>query len=353
MFEKNGNDLLTYIHDYQMKKILYLLVAAVTITACSKKSDSTGGGTTPIPPIPPVTTLLQLPAGWKLSSTLGLTFPTGIQVYQFDTTYMGRTTKAFCVAFDSRNTNLEFKPVMAATATTPTAFYNAEPGVVYACINGGFFSGNQSFSTVKYNNTVSAPNVKALTRTFNGNNTSYFPTRAAFGVNSTGAPSAAWIYHVGTGNDLIYSYPIPSPNALNVAPQAIPTANFPAGGTIWNTTSAIGGSPMLVYDNAIRITDSEELISVNNTTDRPRSAIGHTSNGIIVLLAVEGDNSPTYPGINLNNLANMLKDLGCTYAINLDGGGSTSMVVGGTRTVRPGDGGNERGVISAVIIKRK
>jgi exopolysaccharide biosynthesis protein len=56
----------------------------------------------------------------------------------------------------------------------------------------------------------------------------------------------------------------------------------------------------------------------------------------------------------LVSFAAFLKSLGCTDAINLDGGGSTSLVIGGTKTVRPGDaGGIERPVVSAVLIKRK
>jgi exopolysaccharide biosynthesis protein len=81
--------------------------------------------------------------------------------------------------------------------------------------------------------------------------------------------------------------------------------------------------------------------------------MGYTSNNISVMIAVEGDNAPTYPGINLNEFANMLQSLGCTNAINLDGGGSTSLVINGNLTVRPGDAGVERPVISAVLLKRK
>jgi len=333
-----------------MKRLLpFLLIVA--LAACSKSTSPSGGN--PTTPLPPVSNLITLPAGWKVSTTLGTSFPAAIQVYQFDTLFNGKKIKAFCVAYDSKNAAIEFKPVMATTATTPSTFAANEPGVTYACINGGYFGSNQSFSLVKYNNVVSAANIKAVTRTFNSVNTSYYPTRAAFGVSATGTPSIAWIYNVGSGNDLIYAYPTPSPNMLNTAPQPVPDASFPAGGAVWNTTSAIGGSPMLIYNNSIRITDNEELISINNTTDRPRSAIGYNAAGIVMVLAIEGDNPPNYPGVNLATLADMLVSLGCTNAMNLDGGGSTSMVVGGTRTVRPGDNGVERPVVSAILIKKK
>lgn len=86
-------------------------------------------------------------------------------------------------------------------------------------------------------------------------------------------------------------------------------------------TSAIGGSPMLLKNGKLNITDTAEMIVINNTTSRPRTAIGHTSNNLVLLLAVEGDNTiGGYDGVNLNELSNILLSLGCQEAINLDGG---------------------------------
>lgn len=332
----------------------FVLWAALAI-GCSKKSSTGGGGTVP-PPAPPatVTPLTPLPAGWKYSSNLSTGFPTGLQAFTYDSIYAGRATRAFCVLWDTRSTLIDFKPVQSATAKTPSAFFSQEPGIVYVCINGGFYGGNQSFSLVKYNNAVSSANIKVVNRTFNGVSTPYYPTRGAFGITSAGTPSVAWIYSVGSGNDNIYSYPAPSPNAEGSAPQPVPTESFPAGGAAWNVVSAIGGSPVLIKDNTINITDVAELISINNTTSRPRSAIGCTAGGIAVILAVEGDNSAGgYTGMNLAELAQWMKNMGCTQALNLDGGGSTSMILRGSLTVRPGDNGVERPVVSAILLKAR
>ncbi len=334
-----------------MKKIFLVLSLFITVLSCVKKTNPSTNS--PVPPSTTVSPIISLPAGWKVATPFMNNFPSGIQLLRFDSLYNGQKVKAFCLAYDSKNTAFEFKPVLSATAKTPSAFYAEEPGITYACINGGYFGSNQSFSLVKYNNIVFSPNIKSVTRIFNGVNTAYFPTRAAFGFTSTGTPTVAWVYNVGSGNDVIYSYPSPSPNMLNTAPQPQPTETFPAGGLVWNTTSAIGGSPVLIKNNIIQITDTEELISINNTSSRPRSAIGYLPNGIILLLTVEGDNQPNYPGINLADLASLLKTLGCTEAINLDGGGSTSMIVNNIKTVRPGDNGVERPVISAILIKKK
>ena len=338
-----------------MKRYLLLLPVLVLLYggACSKSSS---GGSTPTPtPTPtPVTPIITLASGWKYSASLSLNFPSGIQAFTFDTIYNGKTVKAFCVALDYSTGRFEFKPVTSSTLITPSQFAAAETGLVYVAINGGYFGGNQSYSLVKYNNVVATPNIKAVTRVYNGSNVSYYPTRAAFGITPTGSLSTAWIYSVGAGNDLIYQYPSPSPNVEGAAPQIQPTETFPAGGSVWNVTAGIGGSPMLLRAGSVQISDAEELISINNTTSRPRTAIGYTASGKMVLLAVEGDNTGAgYLGINLADLATMLRSLGCTDAINLDGGGSTSMVIGNRLTVRPGDNGVERPVASAVLIKQR
>ncbi len=336
---------------------MYRLLICLLLISCSKKSD-----TIPVTPVPPVTPpvvktaakLMTLPSGWKFSVNLSNGFPDAVEAYEFDSLVQGAKVKAFAVAFNPKNSAIEFKPVLSATAKKPSDFYAQEQGVVYACINGGFFGGNQSYSLVKYNNSVLAANIKSVSRTYNGLSTPYYPTRAAFGINTAGDPSVAWIYHVGTGNDKVFQYPLPSANLVGTQPKQQPDENFPAGGTEWQVSSAIGGSPMLLKAGTNSITDKEELIDINNTTSRPRSAIGATTGGLVLLLAIEGDNpSGGYPGINLADLAKMLKDLGCRDAINLDGGGSTGFIVNNRQTVRPGDNGVERIVPTVVVIKKK
>ena len=94
---------------------------------------------------------------------------------------------------------------------------------------------------------------------------------------------------------------------------------------------------------------SEELIDVNNTSRRPRTAAGFTASGVMLIVAIEGDNPAGPAGMTLAETAALMRGLGCVAAINLDGGGSTSMVVGGRTTVRPGDGA-ERPVVAALVL---
>jgi hypothetical protein len=276
-----------------------------------------------------------------------------VEVFSTTSTLPGNVPiKAWYVVADMSDPNVEFKPVgNGGTNKTPQQYVSQETDPVYACINGGFFSGNSSLSLVLQGGTVVAPNVKQVNRTFNSVNTPYFPTRGAFGIDSIRQMDVAWIYNVGTANTT-YTYPNPSPNQLNVAPQPVPSDTFPAGAALWNRAEAIGGSPVLISNDTIRITAAEELIDVNNGGREPRTAIGYTASGRIILFVAEGRNAPASEGVTLAELAQIMKDLGCREALNLDGGGSTAMIANGTLVNRPSDAGNVRSVASAVLIKR-
>lgn len=324
----------------------------VALVACSKKETS-GPPPPPNPPVvtPPAASLLTLPSEWVKATDLMKDFPGGIEVYRRTAAFNGKTMNAYCVAFDPKA--VEFKPVFSATNKKPSDLYAQEPGVKYAVINGGFFGTNASYSLAQYNGTVQAINIRSLSRTYNGQAKTFYPTRGAFGITASGTPEVAWIYHVGSGNGTVYAYPQVSPNDIAQTPQPQPSANFPTGGAVWNVSSAIGGSPMLIKNNTVNITDGEELIDVNNTTSRARLAIGHTANGIVVLLAVEGNIPGGGTGLSLQELADLMKSMGCTGALNLDGGGSTYLMVNSQATVKPSDAAGERPVITAIILKKK
>ena len=294
--------------------------------------------------------ITTLPSYWTKQTTLTANMPYGIEVYRSTTDYSFtagtiRKMNAYCVIVDPKF--VEFKPTFATPNKLPATFITSEPGTVLACMNAGFFDSSSSFSMLRYNGTTSANNIAALTRTFNGSNTSYFPTRAAFGLAPNWAPDVAWVYNI---SGVVYSYGTPSPNEINVAPQPVPTT---AAGVIWNNVSAVGGSPMLIKNGIINITDKEELIVIDNAIARARSAIGYTADGKIIMLAVEGNNAGISDGLNLVELANYMKDMGCVGAINLDGGGSSMLRVNNQEMIRPSSSGVERAMPGVILIKAK
>lgn len=65
-----------------------------------------------------------------------------------------------------------------------------------------------------------------------------------------------------------------------------------------------------------------------NDNRHPRSAVAHTADNKLVLLTVDGRNASAY-GMNLPELAFLLRVMGMQDALNLDGGGSTTLYVKG------------------------
>ena len=87
-------------------------------------------------------------------------------------------------------------------------------------------------------------------------------------------------------------------------------------------------------------------------TSNPRTAIGMIEKGHYVMVVSDGRTSES-AGLTLYQLAGVMKDLGCTEAYNLDGGGSTTMVFNGNVINKPTTNGNtisERAVSDIVYI---
>jgi hypothetical protein len=113
-------------------------------------------------------------------------------------------------------------------------------------------------------------------------------------------------------------------------------------------TDAIGGGPRLVKNGVVSVTRDYERFDASYANRHPRSAIGYTANREVVFLAVDGRSS-TSKGLTLDELAKLMVKLGCVDAMNLDGGGSTTLVLGGAVLNRPSDGGL-RGVANALLL---
>ncbi len=88
--------------------------------------------------------------------------------------------------------------------------------------------------------------------------------------------------------------------------------------------NAISGERLLITGGNVRP-------NLDNTITQPRSALGYSSNGRYLYLAVVDGRQPFYSeGMTLKELADLMRSLGAHYAMNLDGGGSTTLVVQGT-----------------------
>lgn len=109
----------------------------------------------------------------------------------------------------------------------------------------------------------------------------------------------------------------------------------------------LGGNPMLVVDGAVpsgSVDGSGSFFGPN-----PRTAVGTTADGRLILVVVDGRRSGYSTGVSLRDLADLMVSLGAQQALNLDGGGSSTMWLNGVVANRPSDG-SERGVSSALVV---
>jgi exopolysaccharide biosynthesis protein len=121
-----------------------------------------------------------------------------------------------------------------------------------------------------------------------------------------------------------------------------------------NSGSVLGGGPQLVRGGKVAITNLEENITNAFVTDRhPRTAIAKLNSGKVLLVTVDGRQPNLSVGMSLPMLAELLLELGAVDAINLDGGGSTTMVVGDKVVNRPSDQTGERPVSDAILVFSK
>lgn len=99
----------------------------------------------------------------------------------------------------------------------------------------------------------------------------------------------------------------------------------------------IGAGPYLVKNGEIFVDVNAQKFS-SITGKNPRSAIGFNKKNELVIVTIDG-REETSVGVTLTQLAYIMKGLGCTYAMNFDGGGSSVMYVNGTITNSPAQNG--------------
>ena len=113
----------------------------------------------------------------------------------------------------------------------------------------------------------------------------------------------------------------------------------------------IGGGPQLIKNGRTEITNAAEKILPSFVSDgHPRTAIARLKSGQILLLTVDGRQPGESIGMSLTMLADLLLEFGAVEAINLDGGGSTAMVIKNKLVNKPSDATGERPVSDAILV---
>lgn len=119
---------------------------------------------------------------------------------------------------------------------------------------------------------------------------------------------------------------------------------------IVSSEDAIVSGPLLIDDRVDLPLDSINF----NTNRHPRTMVGITGEGHLLLVVVDGRQPGYADGMSLFELRALAHSLGCTDALNLDGGGSTTMVItgdGSSGVVNRPSGKVERPVPSIIFVR--
>ena len=110
------------------------------------------------------------------------------------------------------------------------------------------------------------------------------------------------------------------------------------------------GIPQLIKNDKIDITWEQEKTTKSFVETRhPRTAVAKLKDGKFFMMTVDG-RSESSGGISLYDLADYLLSIGAVDAMNLDGGGSTTMYLDGKVVNTPSDKEGERKVGDAIVV---
>lgn len=291
-------------------------------------------------------------------------YPKGLTVTEFtDELANGKQCLGFVAVADMKaNPKLRFNAVHLPQPKKPTAIHSAfasgDKGTPYVTINAGYWWAGNSLSLL-----ISDGVVKSIeNQTVERDGKMVYPVRSAFGQLSDGSFETQWIYCVLDKGNSPYSFPsaLDNDERTNTYMPDPPTSKYP-GASPWTPREAVGGGPMLVKGGKNVAVENywKEVFDgggIAGTSRQPRTAIGTTSDGKLVLLVCDGRNMRGSAGYTLSELADKLISLGVDNAINLDGGGSSTIVgFNGEVLNRPSDTGTketivQRSISTAVVI---
>ena len=284
----------------------------------------------------------SIPMGWKNISSSFDELPDGIRIYK------GRNKQiplnAWYVIIDSKNPHLNTDIVVSNDddgKETPSQF--AERLNANVVVNGGYFlmhkNPTEHVGLLKDNDVIISHTLRSMLK----REKRYYLTRSALGFDKTGQMDIAWI---ASHNDSVLEWKEP---AQNEPDRPVTELNYEKG-KYWDMSDALQAGPIIVSNGRKNVTAVEEVFFWSKIPDiHPRTAVGYTKEGENIFLVVDG-RQPDSRGVDLNELAILMFDLDCEEAINLDGGGSSALVVNGKLLNRPAGFSTQREVISAIAV---
>lgn len=304
---------------------------------------------------------------WLNIDSLYQPLPSSVHVYKSTGSLEGKPNVMYYAVADLRDKHLKFTTDTSdKRRLTPVQFYQKDSRPVLV-VNCSFFSfaTNQNLNLVVKDGKLISYNEETIPAKGKDTLTYFHSFFGTLGISKRRNADIVWTY-----TDSSKKYPYASEFAISSLRDSFvnPTLGYllrntsivlGEGGKIsrslskWKVQTAVGGGPVLLQNGQIKVTNNEERKFAGKAIkDRhPRTAIGYTKNHEIIVLVSEG-RTESAAGMTLIQLAQILKDIGCEEAINLDGGGSSCMLINGKETNSPSDKGEQRPVPSVFLIER-
>lgn len=208
-------------------------------------------------------------------------------------------------------------------------------------VNGGFFNNQknraQHIGLLKTDGLLEEPASHSVIR----DGERYFISRGAFGIKENGEVDIAWC---STRNDSIFQWEKPFKNRPGKPNNNIDFENS----TFWRVKDAIHAGPVIISENKINITVEDEVFFNTSIAGvQPRTAVGYTIDNELILMVVDGRQIESR-GVYLEELALLMRQFNCYEAINLDGGGSSTIVLGNLLLNRPAGLNYQREIMSSI-----
>ena len=309
---------------------------------------------------------------WINVDTAFAPLPLTVQVFKTTDSLDGKPFIAYYVKAKLKDKKLDFTTdTTLGRRLTPLQFYekNDKPLVVVNCTFFSFAT-NQNLSAVIKNGKMVGYNVHTIP--MRGKDTFQYrhPLGSALGINKKRKADVAWLY---TDSIKLAPYALQNPIPPNKDSSQIFPFHDVSNNLIsvpiyfeisnrkiypylkqWKVRTAIGGGPVLVQNKKIKITNEEELKFTGKAINdkHPRTCMGYTNDGYLIVMVIQGRFPGIADGATLQQEAKLLIDLGCVEALNLDGGGSSCMLVNGKETITPSDKNGERPVPAVFLIQK-
>lgn len=268
--------------------------------------------------------------------------PEGVQLFRGDDT--ADRVRAYYILADMNRPEIIVHPFLDQAQATTT--FTTKVGAI-ASINAGYFNVNTGESVsalVSPGGIVGSINGLGVVR----DGITYPTTRAFFAINEDRSMSVDWIYHFGNTINDLYWYDEPT---QNIPGTPAPTPTRDQGNLYEQLLMGVGAGPVLVKNGQVRYTYDEEGFFGNSglvgNERRPRTAVGFTADNKVIMLVVDSGlivGGVPFRGLSLPQVADLMISIGAVEAMNLDGGGSSTMAVGGKLINRPNGGTSQRPV---------